>query len=346
MKNKWWRTGNSFYLAETSDEYNILPKGVYKVNYDEMKHCLYHERIADEFTFSFKLYNLENSFIDRVVKTYNNTKGNLGILLNGQKGTSKSVTAKQIANKLGLPVIIIHEKHDGIASFINELQQDTVIFFDEYEKIYNNYDHSILTVMDGILDNDFRKTFLLTTNDLHVNTNLLQRPGRIRYLKPFGDLSLEVIIEVIDDRLVHKEFKEKCIEFIASLETITIDIVNAVIDEVNIHHESPEAFKDVFNVAAIKNVFNIYKIIEKGKIITEEVLYKEVKLNYIKITNQEVNEDLRVNNEHEGTIKMILNDDVIVIEVYNDDTGKDELQKYRIENVEKKHSAFNNYSAF
>ena len=343
MNNKWRQSGNNFYLDETSNEHKILPKGVYKLNFDGIRGVLYNERIGDDFKFDFKLYELETPFIERTVKTYHNTTSNLGILLNGIKGTSKSVTAKLIANKLDLPVIIVHEKYEGIPSFINEFQQDTVIFFDEYEKIYNDYDHSVLTVMNGILDNDYRKVFLLTTNDLHVNRNMLQRPGRIRYLKTFADLTLETIIKVIDDRLIHVNFRKEAIEFISSLETITIDIVNAVIDEINIHNEAPENFKDVFNVAPIRNIFNIYKLDESDP-SKREVLYKEVTLNFIKITKTEINKNLYVNDEHEGTIKMILSDTVILIEVYNDNTDKEELFRYEIENAEKKHSAFHTYT--
>jgi hypothetical protein len=82
---------------------------------------------------------------------------------------------------MNMPVIIIHERYNGISNFLNEIQHDFIVFFDEYEKMYDERDHSILTVMDGVLNNAFRKIFLLTTNKIHVSENMLERPGRIRY---------------------------------------------------------------------------------------------------------------------------------------------------------------------
>lgn len=344
MNNKWRQTANNFYLDESSNEHQILPKGVYKLNFDTMRGCLYNERISDNFKFDYKLYGLETSFINRVIKTYNNTKGNSGILLNGTRGTGKTVTAKQIANKLDLPIVIVHSNYEGIPSFINEFQQDTIIFFDEYEKVYNDYDHFILTIMDGILDNNFRKVFLLTTNDLHVNANLLQRPGRIRYLNKFGDLSLEVIMEIIDDKLIHTELREECINFISSLETITVDIVSSILEEVNIHHESPQVFKDVFNVSAIKNVFNIYKLDENDS-TKKELLHKEVRIEPLKITNENLDDSLYINGRYHGEIRMILENDVVIIGI-PDEEENEKLHRYQIESAEKKHSAFSNYYAF
>ena len=50
---------------------------------------IYLEEFADEFTFGFKLYGLESNFIDHVLTTYRHTSSNLGVLLNGTKGTGK-----------------------------------------------------------------------------------------------------------------------------------------------------------------------------------------------------------------------------------------------------------------
>lgn len=67
-----------------------LPVGIYSI-------CL-----TDKFVFPYKMYGLQNEFIDHVIKTYHATEGNLGIMLTGTKGTGKTVTAKELANKLNL----------------------------------------------------------------------------------------------------------------------------------------------------------------------------------------------------------------------------------------------------
>lgn len=264
MENKWQKSGNKFYNGDTSDQKDLLDSGIYSLERDPATGVLYLEKLYEQFNFDYKMYGIQSKFIDRVVTTYNNTKGNLGILLNGIKGTGKSVTAKVLSNKFDLPVVLINKNYPGIPDFINSIQQDIVVFIDEFEKIFDERDGSVLTVMDGTLDNGFRRTFLLTTNNLRVNENLIQRPGRVRYLKTFYDLDREIIEMIVDDCLKYPELREDTVSFISRLELITVDIVKAVVAEVNIHRESPEEFKDVFNVKERELKTNIYHIKDDG----------------------------------------------------------------------------------
>lgn len=57
---------------------------------------------------------------------------------------------------------------------------DCIFFFDEYEKEFKN-SSDVLSFMDGTYNSIYRKVFLLTTNELNVDPNLLGRPSRIRY---------------------------------------------------------------------------------------------------------------------------------------------------------------------
>lgn len=264
MKNKWYVSGNHYHLAEITSLQEELNVGLYRVV--RGFGGLQLEHIGERFEFPYKIYGKDDGFINRAIKTYHNTVGNLGLLLNGTKGTGKTVTAKRIANGLDQPVLVVTEKHDDLSVFLNEIQQNVVVFIDEYEKLWNEYQHSILTVMDGVLSNEFRKVFLLTTNRLSVNENMLQRPGRVRYLNTFGDLDKATIEDIVDDLLVHKDHRGPLIEFLSTLEMISIDICKSVIEEVNIHNEPPVKFKDIFNVRTLEHTFDIYELIgEKGK---------------------------------------------------------------------------------
>lgn len=110
--NKVWVCSGSTY-TQVSSGYSVeqsLPVGIYSI-------CLtmtgYHlDRYADKFVFPYKMYGLQNEFIDHVIKTYHATEGNLGIMLTGTKGTGKTVTAKELANKLNLPIIIVKDMGD------------------------------------------------------------------------------------------------------------------------------------------------------------------------------------------------------------------------------------------
>lgn len=77
--------------------------------------------------------------------------------------------------------------------------------------------------------------FLLTTNELNVDPNLLGRPSRIRYKKSFSNLSEEVTREILNDILEDKTAIEKVIELTHSMNIITIDLIKAIATEINIH---------------------------------------------------------------------------------------------------------------
>jgi len=263
IKKVWLDADGALYLSNPAIEQGQLDNGVYRLEQD-MFERLYLRKVYDEFAFDYKVYGLESEFVDRVVKTYENTKGNLGVLLNGVRGTGKTVSSKIIANRLNQPVVIIDVPFDKTVDFISSIPQDITIFLDEYEKTFKD-SAVMLTIMDGVLNNDKRRVFLLTTNDLYVDRNLLQRPSRIRYMKSFEDLSPAVVEEIIDDYLIHKEFKQDLLKFVSCLELITVDVVKAIIQETNIHKESPYDFADLFNVKKNSGKYDIHMLDDKGK---------------------------------------------------------------------------------
>lgn len=238
-KQIWVQTGINFNRMQGPIiSYNEIPVGVYKISMS--KQGFYLEYVMSEFVFDYKIYGLQEDFINHVIKTYNEAQtGNLGILLNGIKGTGKTVAAKMIANRLHLPVIIVQnmgqEMNLQMMNYLStEINFDCVFFFDEYEKTFDK-DTTILSFMDGVYNSESRKVFLLTTNTLSIDRNLIGRPSRILYLKKFGNLEIEAASEFLDDTLNNKEYKQEVLEFINLLSISTIDILKSVVKEINIH---------------------------------------------------------------------------------------------------------------
>lgn len=270
QNNMWMISGNNHTQIDANFTItDNLPKGIYNLNIDESGKWFL-TKYAEEFIFSYKLYDLENDFIDHFIKTYQCSTGNLGCLFSGIKGTGKSVAAKMIANKLGLPIIIVKsmgQLNQSMIEYLSSINTECVLFFDEFEKNFDSKDSTILQIMDGVYNSDFRKVFLLTTNSLYINENLIGRPSRIRYVKQFGNLSLNAVNEFLDDNLNDLSLKQNVIDFVNTLNISTIDILKSVVSEINIHGwEEFQQYNNVINVEFGKYYYSaIYTSVYKAE---------------------------------------------------------------------------------
>jgi hypothetical protein len=255
MSSVHWLKTNNVYRKVEGDFKTVdtVPAGIYNLGVSMTGWYL--EKYADKFTFDYKMYGLQTEFCNHVLKTYHSTNGNFGIMLTGTKGTGKTVTAKTLANDFNLPVIIVKDMGDSNQSMIEYLSGfnfDCVLFLDEFEKNFSDKDSTILQIMDGVYNIGYRKIFLLTTNALTVNENLLGRPSRIRYVKRFGNLELKTVEEYLDDELKVPEARQELIDFIDTLTISTIDILKTIVNEVNIHGiDGLMKAKEFFNVTTL-----------------------------------------------------------------------------------------------
>lgn len=229
---------------------NQIPVGIYETKISMTG--IYLEKISDEFVFPYKVYGLQTNFMDHIVKTYNETSGNLGVLLWGTKGSGKTVIAKQLCNRLKLPVIVVKNagmETGAIINYLSTLENECILFLDEFEKNFSEGDSTILELMDGVYNSRFRKMFLLTSNSLTVNENLLGRPSRIRYVKEFRNLEMETINEYLDENLKDQSCRHEVVNFIDTLSISTIDILKSIVEEINIHgFEGFKNYRNFFNV--------------------------------------------------------------------------------------------------
>lgn len=244
-KQKWINDGGILYPIPGYASLLTSPgNGIFRIYEQPQTKRLGLENIDDTFRFDFKIYDLDcEDIMSKIIKTWTSdlfreSNKNLGVIFNGIKGTGKTIAAKQLCNRIGLPVIVISKPVDGMLEFIQSLHFESIILIDEAEKTFREEQEVLLKMIDGVY-NDMRKLYILTTNKLSIDENLLGRPGRIRYIKEFSNLSAKAVNDVIDDNLNDISLKDDVLKVVDSLEISTIDILKAIIDECNIMGSVP-----------------------------------------------------------------------------------------------------------
>ena len=239
-RQKWINDGGILYPIPGYASLLSSPgNGIFRIYEHQQTKRLGLEKIDDTFRFNFKVYDLGcEDIVSKIIKTWTSdlfkeSNKNLGVIFNGLKGTGKTIAAKLLCNRTGLPVIVISKPVGGMLEFIQSLHFESVILIDEAEKTFREEQEVLLKMIDGVY-NDMRKLYILTTNKLSIDENLLGRPGRIRYIKEFSNLSAKAVNEVIDDNLEDASLKEGVLKVVDSLEISTIDILKAIVDECNI----------------------------------------------------------------------------------------------------------------
>ena len=282
-RQKWVNEGGIYFPISGDTVLLRTPgKGVFNVvkSQNTMDARLGLQRIGDTFEFNFKIYELGcEEMLQTIRKTWESEvfvrgEKNLGVIFNGLKGTGKTLSAKLLCNALDLPVVIVQYPYEGLVNFLQSLCFECIVFIDEAEKTFKKGedDDVLLRLIDGVY-NQTRKLYILTTNQLTLNDNLLGRPGRIRYRFEFGNLLPKAVKDYLDDNLLPKYANQRksILEQVDLLEISTIDFLKALVDEVNIHGCLPES--QCLNIPTAKHAFEILEFYY----IAELDRYKEVK---------------------------------------------------------------------
>lgn len=128
-KQKWINEGGILYPIPGYA--TLLPcpgNGIFRIYEEPQTKRLGLEKIDTTFTFNFKIYDLDcEDVVSKVIKTWTSnlfieSNKNLGVIFNGLKGTGKTIAAKLLSNRIGLPVIVISKPVDGMLEFIQSLQ--------------------------------------------------------------------------------------------------------------------------------------------------------------------------------------------------------------------------------
>ncbi len=204
----------------------------------------YFEQV-DSFTISHKIYGNTLKNVDRIVNTFNQRPNSTGVMLNGEKGSGKTMMAKALSVKcaeLGMPTIIINQAWvgDEFNTLIQSIEQPCVILFDEFEKTYDReHQPAVLTLLDGVFPS--RKLFILTCNDKYrVDEHMRNRPGRIYYMLDFTGLDVEFITEYCSENLNDKGQVDNVCKVSTMFAEFNFDMLKALCEEMNRYNETAQ----------------------------------------------------------------------------------------------------------
>lgn len=257
-----------FSIGGFTATHDKLPVGVYLLKFDPKAGYFLNKK--PDFILPKKVYG-DHSVIHRWITSYNeNSEKNLGIILSGQKGTGKTITAQKFCIEAQKPVIIINEAYEG-SDFIDFITsfEDVIIFIDEFEKVYpEGYNAKVssadfLSMMDG--NYQTKLIFLLTVNKFTINEYLVNRLNRVKYRKHYMNLEQEVIEEVIEDFLDNKEHKESIYKFFEKVNMCTFDLLINIIKEMNLFKEDALQCALHLNLECENRLYQIYEYIDGSK---------------------------------------------------------------------------------
>ncbi|HEY9705284.1 MAG TPA: ATP-binding protein, partial [Allocoleopsis sp.] len=264
----------------------------YLFNFDDFGNCFLED--TDDFKFPEKIYDIDKDLRELVKKSYESNKSNLGVLLTGNKGQGKSVTAKLICKDLGLPVVMINKpipSNINFIKFLKEIKQDYVLMLDEFGKIFDSSSYneegnkvsyhtqeSFLSLMDGALTSEFKTVFLMTSNE-EVNSYLINRPSRIKFVKEYDELPEELFELIVEDKLVNKEFKKDLQEHISFL-NLNVDLLINIISDINLFNKPFSTFANLYNYKFEKYRYDVWISKEGGDERWEKTVYLDYKPKY------------------------------------------------------------------
>ena len=264
-----------------------LPAGTYRLNFNPARGWWFSE--MQQFSLPSKLYGDTEKRSERILKTYARRMESgqpTGVLLEGMKGSGKTLLAKKVAIDSGLPVILINSPYtcDDFKEIISNVGP-CVLIFDEFEKVYQDQSNqnAVLTLLDGVFSSQVL-TFIIVNDSSYLVGPLKNRPGRLFYSLEYAGLSESFIIEYANDRLeptmktgvlasgdIDHEVTNRRIQGILSVSAMfskfTFDHLQSVVEEMNRYNESAEEVIKYLNVKIPKpSLYDLYEVrIWKGK---------------------------------------------------------------------------------
>lgn len=234
--------------------FDRLPAKTYTVYFSQQSG--FHLKEHTDLEVNEKVYGVHEEKAEKVLRSFAEFPRNLGVILSGDKGIGKSMFARLLcknAVRQGSPVIIVDQSIPGIASYIESIEQECVVLFDEFDKVFasntskesGDRQTQFLSLFDGVANG--KKLFIVTCNELRgLNSFLVNRPGRFHYHFRFEYPSPEEIREYMTDHL-SPECRGEIEDVVAFSRRVNLnyDCLRAIAFELNRGYGFKDAIQDL-----------------------------------------------------------------------------------------------------
>lgn len=325
-----------------------LPAQFYSVEFHKMM-GFFLDKHADIEIKESKIYGVHMSKVKKVLRAFPEFERNLGVILSGNKGIGKSLFAKELAIesvKVGYPVIIVDRYIPGIADFIESIEQEVVILFDEFDKTFGGVkkgdgmidpQDEMLTLFDGISCG--KKMFVITCNRINsLNDYLVNRPGRFHYHFRFEYPTPDEITEYLKDKIDEKYYEEiRGVIAFSRKVNLNYDCLRAIAYELNNGEPFKNAIKDL-------NIINMDDVRYDATIVMDDGS-TDIDSKYIDLfdKNNEISLDFEVHNvyfEANFKVSACKFDMEKCINIVNGEDIKLNIDKHDLEKFKKKGKEF------
>lgn len=250
--------GKYMVYGSNMEVFDSLPIGSYYVRFSKQQGFFLAETPAVQIG-EDKVYGETVSKVETVIRKFKKRDRSLGVLLSGDKGTGKSLFTRVLVQRAlaeGVPVIMVTDYIPGIASFIESIEQEVLVLFDEFDKTVGGHGDDadarqteFLMLLDGVVR--LKKLYMFVCNNVYrISDFLINRPGRIHYHLRFTTLSEAEIREYMTDRLDDWAVGEidKVVAF-SRIMQLTYDHLRAICEEINDGLSFEQAL-DILNISS------------------------------------------------------------------------------------------------
>lgn len=322
--------GNDYRFYDSFEVVEKFPNSTFIIKDGGMSGLYFQEETTK--VFQEKIFDIDGDFIYHVLSSYKVNQKSVGVLLKGKKGLGKSFTAQRICSSLSLPIIKItsnFNKNTDLFSLLNQIQQEHIIYIDEFDKIFSHRkekdesslynQEDFLSFLDGGNTNNVKKLFLITSNE-DVNRYLENRPSRLRYVKYYNKIDSDVVKLIVNELLINTQHKEDLIDNL-DLEDLNIDILIQIINEINNLNIPYTKFKSFFNYTPSQNFYKINEEQNGNWVFVKDVMFSDSAFEEVLKVNGRLYSDDMLGYSHYITkvVSSKHNEWIVVVKTYDKD---------------------------